>query len=98
MRLRALEADGALACPVIAVNEAFTERAFNDRHGTGQSALDGIVRATNLLLAGLTVVVLGYGWTGQGVALRAKGLGAQVDRLRGRPAARARGAHGRLRA
>ena len=65
-------------CPVIAVNEAFTERAFNDRHGTGQSALDGIIRATNLLLAGRTFVVLGYGWTGQGIALRAKGLGAQV--------------------
>ena len=75
VRVRALE---ALACPVIAVNEAFTERAFNDRHGTGQSALDGIVRATNLLLAGLKLVVLGYGWTGQGVALRAKGLGASV--------------------
>ena len=88
VRLRALEADGSLACPVIAVNEAFTERAFNDRHGTGQSALDGIVRATNLLIAGRTVVVLGYGWTGQGVALRAKGLGAsvivcEVDPLRG---------------
>ena len=78
VRLRALEARGELACPVIAVNEAFTERAFNDRHGTGQSALDGIVRATNLLLAGRTLVVLGYGWTGQGVAMRAKGLGAQV--------------------
>src|SRR5215208_3413914 len=78
VRLRRLEAGGALECPVIAVNEAFTERAFNDRHGTGQSAIDGIVRATNLLLAGRTLVVLGYGWTGQGVALRAKGLGAQV--------------------
>src|SRR4051794_20389991 len=88
VRLRRLEADGSLACPIIAVNEAFTERAFNDRHGTGQSALDGIMRATNLLLAGMTVVVIGYGWTGQGVALRAKGLGAQVivcevDPLRG---------------
>src|SRR3954470_23832083 len=88
VRMRALEADGSLACPIVAVNEAFTERAFNDRHGTGQSTLDGIVRATNLLLAGMTVVVLGYGWTGQGVALRAKGLGAQVivcevDPLRG---------------
>jgi adenosylhomocysteinase len=88
VRMRALEADGSLACPIIAVNEAFTERAFNDRHGTGQSAIDGIVRATNLLLAGMTVVVIGYGWTGQGVALRAKGLGAQVvvcevDPLRG---------------
>jgi adenosylhomocysteinase len=78
VRLRRLEADGALQCPVIAVNEAFTERAFNDRHGTGQSALDGIIRATNLLLAGRTLVVIGYGWTGQGIALRAKGLGAQV--------------------
>ena len=63
---------------MIAVNGAFTERAFNDRHGTGQSAIDGIIRATNLLLAGRTLVVIGYGWTGQGVALRAKGLGAQV--------------------
>jgi len=78
VRLRRLEADGALECPVIAVNEAFTERAFNDRHGTGQSALDGIIRATNLLLAGRTLVVIGYGWTGQGIALRSKGLGAQV--------------------
>jgi adenosylhomocysteinase len=78
VRLRRLEADGGLQCPVIAVNEAFTERAFNDRHGTGQSALDGIIRATNLLLAGRTLVVIGYGWTGQGIALRAKGLGAQV--------------------
>jgi adenosylhomocysteinase len=78
VRLRALEASGGLECPVIAVNEAFTERALNDRHGTGQSAIDGIVRATNLLLAGRTLVVIGYGWTGQGVALRAKGLGAQV--------------------
>jgi len=78
VRLRGLEAEGLLACPVIAVNEAFSERAFNDRHGTGQSALDGIVRATNLLIAGRTVVVLGYGWTGQGVALRSKGLGASV--------------------
>jgi adenosylhomocysteinase len=78
VRLRALEAEGTLACPVIAVNEAFTERAFNDRHGTGQSALDGIVRATNLLLAGRRIVVLGYGWTGQGIAMRAKGHGASV--------------------
>ena len=66
MRLRALQAEGRLACPVIAVNEALTERAFNDRFGTGQSTLDGILRTTNLLLAGRTVVVLGYGWTGQG--------------------------------
>jgi adenosylhomocysteinase len=78
VRLRAMEAEGRLACPVLAVNEARTERAFNDRYGTGQSALDGIVRATNLLLAGSTVVVIGYGWTGTGVALRAHGLGARV--------------------
>jgi adenosylhomocysteinase len=78
VRLRALEAEGRLACPVIAVNEAITERVFNDRFGTGQSALDGIVRTTNLLLAGRTLVVFGYGWTGKGVALRAQGLGASV--------------------
>src|SRR5688500_16747219 len=71
VRLRALEAEGRLACPVIAVNEALTERVFNDRFGTGQSALDGIIRTTNLLLAGRTLVVLGYGWTGKGIALRA---------------------------
>jgi adenosylhomocysteinase len=78
VRLRALEAEGRLACPVIAVNEAVTERVFNDRFGTGQSALDGILRTTNLLLAGRTLVVLGYGWTGKGIALRADGLGASV--------------------
>ena len=78
MRLRALEAEGGLAVPVIAVNEARAERAFNDRFGAGQSVLDGIVRATNVLLAGQTVVVLGYGWTGRGVALRAHGFGASV--------------------
>src|SRR4051794_32176713 len=75
VRLRAME---NLAVPVIAVNEARAERAFNDRFGAGQSVLDGIVRATNLLLAGQTVVVLGYGWTGRGVALRAAGFGASV--------------------
>ena len=78
VRLRALETEGRLACPVVAVNEALTERVFNDRFGTGQSALDGIIRTTNLLLAGRTLVVLGYGWTGKGVALRAHGLGAGV--------------------
>jgi len=78
VRLRAMAADGRLRCPVIAVNEARTERAFNDRYGTGQSTLDGIVRATNVLLAGATVVVVGYGWTGKGVAQRAHGLGAGV--------------------
>jgi adenosylhomocysteinase len=78
VRLRALEAEGRLAYPVIAVNEAITERVFNDRFGTGQSTLDGILRTTNLLLAGRTLVVLGYGWTGKGIALRADGLGASV--------------------
>jgi adenosylhomocysteinase len=78
VRLRAMEAEGRLACPVIAVNEAMTERVFNDRFGTGQSTIDGILRTTNLLLAGRTVVVFGYGWTGRGIAQRAQGLGAQV--------------------
>ncbi|MDX6681186.1 MAG: adenosylhomocysteinase [Solirubrobacteraceae bacterium] len=78
VRLRALHAEGRLCCPVLAVNEALTERTFNDRYGTGQSTLDGILRATNLLLAGRTVVVVGYGWTGKGVALRAHGAGASV--------------------
>jgi adenosylhomocysteinase len=78
LRLRALEAEGRLRCPVLAVNESLAERTFNDRYGTGQSTLDGILRATNLLLAGRTVVVLGYGWTGKGVALRAQGAGASV--------------------
>jgi adenosylhomocysteinase len=78
VRLRRLEQDGQLRCPVLAVNEARTERALNDRHGTGQSALDGIVRATHLLLAGHTLVVLGYGWAGQGIAERARGAGAAV--------------------
>ncbi len=78
VRLRRLEADGKLACAVIAVNEARTERALNDRHGTGQSALDGIVRASNVLLAGHTLVIVGYGWAGQGIAERARGAGAAV--------------------
>jgi adenosylhomocysteinase len=78
VRLRRLEQEGRLACPVLAVNEARTERALNDRHGTGQSALDGIVRASHVLLAGHTVVVIGYGWAGQGVAERARGAGAAV--------------------
>ena len=74
VRLRAM----ALRCPVLAVNEALSERTFNDRFGTGQSTLDGILRATNVLLAGHTVVVLGYGVTGRGVAQRARGAGASV--------------------
>ena len=78
VRLRRLDEQSGLRCPVLAVNEARTERALNDRHGTGQSALDGIVRASNVLLAGHTVVVVGYGWAGQGVAERARGAGAMV--------------------
>jgi adenosylhomocysteinase len=78
LRLRRLEAEGRLACPVMAVNESITERTFNDRYGTGQSALDGILRATNLLLAGHTLVLLGYGFTGKGIAQRARGAGAAV--------------------
>ncbi len=77
-RLRAMAAAGALRCPVLAVNETLTERVFNDRYGTGQSTLDGILRATNLLFAGRTVVVIGYGSAGRGVAQRAKGAGAVV--------------------
>jgi adenosylhomocysteinase len=78
VRLRRLEEQGKLRCAVLAVNEARTERALNDRHGTGQSALDGIIRASNVLLAGTTLVVIGYGWAGQGVAERARGAGAAV--------------------
>jgi adenosylhomocysteinase len=78
VRLRRLEAEGKLSCAVVAVNEARTERALNDRHGTGQSALDGIVRASNVLLAGHTLVVVGYGWAGLGIAERARGAGAAV--------------------
>jgi adenosylhomocysteinase len=78
LRLRALEDEQRLTCPVLAVNEGLAERTFNDRYGTGQSTLDGILRATNMLLAGRTIVVLGYGWTGKGVALRAQGMGATV--------------------
>jgi adenosylhomocysteinase len=78
VRIRRLESEGGLRVPVLAVNEARCERAFNDRHGTGQSALDGILRATNVLLAGQTLVVVGYGQTGRGIADRARGAGAAV--------------------
>jgi adenosylhomocysteinase len=78
IRLRAMAKDGTLKYPVIAVNDALTKHMFDNRYGTGQSTLDGIIRATNLLLAGLKVVVAGYGWCGRGVAMRAKGLGADV--------------------
>jgi adenosylhomocysteinase len=78
IRLKAMEADGALEFPVIAVNEARTKHFFDNRYGTGQSTIDGIIRATNVLLAGRKFVVAGYGWVGRGVALRAKGLGSHV--------------------
>jgi adenosylhomocysteinase len=78
LRLRAMEKEGVLAFPVIAVNDADTKHLFDNRYGTGQSTLDGIIRATNILLAGRTVVVAGYGMCGRGVAARAKGMGAHV--------------------
>jgi len=78
IRLRALERDGALRIPVISVNDADTKHLFDNRYGTGQSTIDGIIRATNILMAGHTVVVSGYGWCGKGVASRARGMGAQV--------------------
>jgi adenosylhomocysteinase len=78
IRLTSMAKDGVLAYPIVAVNDAMTKHFFDNRYGTGQSTLDGIVRATNLLIAGLKVVIAGYGWCGRGVALRARGLGAQV--------------------
>jgi adenosylhomocysteinase len=78
LRLRALEAEGKLAFPVIAVNEAQTKHLFDNRYGTGQSTVDAVIRATNVLLAGKNLVVAGYGWCGRGVAMRARGMGAQV--------------------
>jgi adenosylhomocysteinase len=78
IRLKALEAEGQLAFPIIAVNEADTKHLFDNRYGTGQSTIDGIIRATNFLLAGRRFVVSGYGWTGRGVAMRARGMGAHV--------------------
>jgi adenosylhomocysteinase len=78
IRLRAMAADGALKFPVIAVNDAQTKHFFDNRYGTGQSTIDGIVRATNILLAGRTFVVAGYGWCGRGLASRARGMGSNV--------------------
>ncbi|RLT36011.1 MAG: adenosylhomocysteinase [Chloroflexi bacterium] len=78
VRLRALAAEGKLEYPIVAVNEADTKHFFDNRYGTGQSTLDGITRATNILLAGKNFVVAGYGWCGKGVAMRARGMGAQV--------------------
>jgi adenosylhomocysteinase len=78
IRLRALEAQGDLGFPIVAVNEARTKHLFDNRYGTGQSTIDGIIRATNVLLAGRRFVVAGYGWCGKGIAMRAHGLGAHV--------------------
>jgi adenosylhomocysteinase len=78
IRLRAMAADGVLAYPIVAVNDANTKHLFDNRFGTGQSTIDGIIRATNLLLAGRTIVICGYGQCGRGVASRARGLGARV--------------------
>jgi adenosylhomocysteinase len=78
IRLHAMAKEGVLKYPIIAINDAMTKHLFDNRYGTGQSTIDGIIRATNVLLAGLNVVVAGYGWCGRGVAMRAKGLGANV--------------------
>jgi adenosylhomocysteinase len=78
IRLRSMERDGVLAYPIIAVNDADTKHLFDNRYGTGQSTIDGILRATNLLLAGRRFVVCGYGWCGRGVAMRARGMGANI--------------------
>ena len=78
IRLKALAKSGQLEYPIVAVNEANTKHFFDNRYGTGQSTLDGVIRATNLLLAGKNMVVAGYGWCGKGVAMRARGMGAQV--------------------
>jgi len=92
LRLRAMEKKGALKYPIIAVNDAYTKYLFDNRYGTGQSTLDGVLRATNILLAGKNFVVCGYGWCGRGIAMRAQGMGANViiteaDPLRGLEAA-----------
>ena len=78
IRLRAMAADGALTFPVIAVNDAQTKHFFDNRYGTGQSTIDGIIRATNVLLAGKVFVIAGYGWCGRGLAMRARGMGSNV--------------------
>ena len=78
IRLRSMQAEGVLRYPVVAINDADTKHLFDNRYGTGQSTMDAIMRSTNLLIAGRTVVVCGYGWCGRGVAMRAHGLGAHV--------------------
>src|SRR5260370_30531267 len=93
IRLRAMAKDGTLKFPIMAVNDAQTKHFFDNRYGTGQSTLDGVIRATNILLAGQKVVIAGYGWCGRGVAMRAKGLGsdvilAEIDPVKGIEAGR----------
>jgi len=78
IRLRAMAADGVLEYPIIAVNDALTKHLFDNRYGTGQSTIDGVIRATNILIAGKTVVIAGYGWCSRGIAMRAKGMGGNV--------------------
>ncbi|HEC36537.1 MAG TPA: adenosylhomocysteinase, partial [Anaerolineae bacterium] len=78
IRLRAMAQEGVLRYPIVAVNDAMTKHLFDNRYGTGQSTMDGVIRATNVLIAGKTVVVAGYGWCSRGIAMRAKGLGANV--------------------
>ena len=96
IRLKAMEKDGVLPYPVIAVNNALTKHMFDNRYGTGQSTLDGIVRATNVLLAGRTLVVVGYGWCGRGVASARSRHGRARRRDRSRSAQGDRSADGRL--
>ncbi|HIQ02146.1 MAG TPA: adenosylhomocysteinase, partial [Anaerolineales bacterium] len=78
IRLRAMAKEGVLRYPIVAVNDALTKHLFDNRYGTGQSTMDGVIRATNVLIAGKTVVIAGYGWCSRGIAMRAKGLGANV--------------------
>ena len=89
--------EGVLTFPVIAVNDADTKHFFDNRYGTGQSTIDGILRATNILLAGKTVVVAGYGWCGKGIAMRLRGMGARVIVTEIDAGPRARSGDGRLR-
>ena len=96
IRLRAMEADGVLGFPIVAINEANTKHYFDNRYGTGQSTLDGIIRATNVLLAGRTFVVGGYGWCGRGLAERARGMGAHVIVLEVDPLRALQAVDGRL--
>ncbi len=94
IRLKAMAAEGVLRYPIIAVNEAMTKHLFDNRYGTGQSTLDGVIRATNALIAGRVFVVAGYGWCGRGLAMRAKAPRCRRRGHRGRSPAGARGRHG----